>query len=427
MLSNIHQDVEHNPSVRESWHYGFCRSGRLGLPLTQVTAKKRRSEIVSIRIVTRRILSAAGVALALASGMQGAQAQDAIKIAVGAPLTGALAKQGQEVANAVQLAVDEWNAKGGVLGKKIQLVKADDGGNPQVGVAAGEKVAADVDVLGAVWGITSSTCLPVSEILQRGDMVMITPGCSNPKVTDRGMNNVERLCARDDFQAPAAMIFAVKELKAKKIALIDDGTAGPRGQADEAEKKAKELGATTQRIVIRAGDKDFRAVLGTIAKDTDIIYSTPWAPDTALIAKQLADVGLKAKIMGSDTLYEPVDFVQAAGGAAEGSYVTFFVPDMKKIPAAASFVKTFEGKYGSISSYGPLAYEAANILIESIKKAGKADRAAVRDAMRKVNGYKGILGQPIAFDAKGDVATQSLAVYQVKGTGFQLVKTISDK
>src|SRR5215472_10274224 len=84
-------------------------------------------------------------------------AQDVIKIAVGAPLTGPLAKQGQEVANAVKLAADEWNARGGVLGKKIQVVEADDQGNPQIGIAAAEKVAADAAVVGSVWGITSVT------------------------------------------------------------------------------------------------------------------------------------------------------------------------------------------------------------------------------------------------------------------------------
>ncbi|WP_088344265.1 MULTISPECIES: branched-chain amino acid ABC transporter substrate-binding protein [Rhodomicrobium] len=381
---------------------------------------------MSIRSFTQRsLIGAAALAAALTSGFA-ANAQDVIKIAVGAPLTGALAKQGQEVANAVQLAVDEWNAKGGVLGKKIELVPADDGGNPQVGVAAGEKVAADPAILGTVWGITSSTCLPVSEILDRSNIVMITPGCSNPKVTDRGLKTVHRLCARDDFQAPAGVIFSVNDLKAKNIAIIDDGTAGPRGQGDEAEKQAKAMGAKVTRFVIRAGDKDFRAILGTIPKDTDVIYASIWAPEAALIAKQLPDVGLKVKMVGPDGLYEPVDYVQASGGAAEGNYVTFFVPDMKKIPSASAFVSTFEGKYGPISSYGPLAYEAANILLDSIKRAGKADRAAVSAAVRKTDGFKGILGMPISFDAKGDVAKQSLSVYQVKGTGFELVKTISN-
>jgi branched-chain amino acid transport system substrate-binding protein len=105
-------------------------------------------------------------------------------------------------------------------------------------------------------------------------------------------------------------------------------------------------------------------------------------------------------------------------------YVTFLVPDMKRVPGAAAFVNAFEAKYGPLSSYGPLAYEAANIILTAIKKVGRADRAAVRDAVRATRGYRGVLGVPITFDAKGDVAAGSIFVYQVKGTGFQQIKTI---
>lgn len=381
---------------------------------------------MTIRSKSRRSVPGAAFAfaVAVAAFASGAFAQQVIKIAAGAPLTGALAKPGQEVVNAVQLAADEWNAKGGVLGMKIEVVAADDQGNPQIGVAASEKVAADPAIVGAVWGITSSTCIPVSEILEKVNMAIITPGCSNPKVTDRGLKAMYRLCARDDFQGPAGIIFAVNDLKAKKIAIFDDGTTGPRGAADEAEKQAKASGVTVLRYVLRSGDKDFRAVLGTVPKDVDVIYASVWAPDAALMSKQLPDVGLKAPMIGPDGQFEPIDYIQASAGGAEGNYVTFFVPDMKKIPAANAFVKSFEGKYGPISSYGPLAYEGANILFEAIKKAGKADRAAVRDAVHATK-YTGILGMEITFDAKGDVATPSLSVYQVKGNGFDLVKTVT--
>jgi branched-chain amino acid transport system substrate-binding protein len=375
----------------------------------------------------RRFVRGTCVALGLAATalLHPAAAQTPVKIAVGAPLTGPLARQGQEVANAVKLAAQEWNAKGGVLGAQIQVVEADDQGNPQVGVAAGEKVASDSQIVGAIWGITSVTCIPVSETLDRVNMVMITPGCSNPKVTDRGLKTVERMCARDDLQGPAGIEFAVRELKAKKIAIFDDGTVGPRGAADNAEAKAKAMGATPYRFVIRSGDKDFRAILGTVPKDVDVIYSALWAPDAALLAKQLPDVGLDVRVIGPDSEFEPVDYVQAAAGAAEGNYVTFFAPDMTKVPAAVSFVKEYEGKYGQISSYGPLAYEAANILISAIKTAGKADRAAVAQAVRDTKNYSGILGFPISFDGKGDITNAQVYVYQVKGDGFTFLKGIS--
>ena len=371
----------------------------------------------------RFVATVAIAALAITLAAPAAEAQ-VIKIAAGVPLTGPLAKQGQEVANAVKLAVEEWNQKGGVLGRKIEVLEADDQGNPQVGVAAAEKVAADAAVIGAVWGITSVTCIPVSEVLDRVNVALISPGCTNPKVTDRGLKNVNRVCARDDAQGPAGAIFAVQDLKAKKIAVFDDGTTGPKGAADEVEKKAKQLGATVHRYVVRAGDKDFRAVLGTMPKDVNVVYASLWAPEAALIAKQLPDVGLNVRMIGPDGQFEPVDYIQASGGAAEGNYVTFLAPDLKKIPAAAAFVKAFEAKYGAVSSYGPLAYEAANIILEAVKKAGKADRMAVRDAIRATKGYQGILGVPISFDDKGDVAGGVIFVYQVKGTGFEQVKTI---
>lgn len=364
------------------------------------------------------------VALSLITVSLTASGQTAIKIAVGAPLTGPLANQGQEIANAVKLAAEEWNARGGVLGKKIEVMEADDQGNPQIGLAAAEKVAADPAVVGAVWGITSVTCIPVSEILQKSNVVLISPGCTNPRVTDRGLNNTNRVCARDDAQGPAIAMFAIQDLKAKKIAVFDDGTTGPKGAADEFEKRAKTLAAQVLRYQVRAGDKDFRAILGTVPKDIDLINASLWAPEAALIAKQLPDVGLDVRMIGGDSQFEPKDYIEASGGAAEGNYVTFLAPDMRKVPAAAKFVKAFEAKYGPLSSYGPLAYEAANIILEAIKKVGKADRAAIRDAVRATQNYRGVLGVPISFDHKGDVAGGLIFVYQVKGRRFEQIKTI---
>jgi branched-chain amino acid transport system substrate-binding protein len=364
------------------------------------------------------------VVTAIALAPSAAPAQEVVKIAVGAPLTGPLAKHGHEVANAVKLAAEEWNARGGVLGSKVAVLDADDQGNPQVGVAAAEKVAADPAVLGVVYGITSVTCIPSSDVFEKASLAMISPGCTNPKVTDRRLKVVNRVCARDDAQGPAGAMFAVQDLGAKKLAVFDDGTTGPRGAADEFEKQAKRLGATTLRYVVRAGDKDFRAVLGTVPKDVNAIYASLWAPEAALLAKQLPDVGLDVRMIGPDGQFEPVDYIQASGGAAEGNYVTFLVPDMRKTAAARNFVKAFEARHGALSSYGPLAYEATNIILTAIQKVGRRDRAAIRDAVRATRNYRGILGTPISFDDKGDVTGGTIYVYQVKGPGFEQIKTI---
>ena len=379
----------------------------------------------SVAMASGLIAAIVGATWLVSPGM--AEAQEVVKIAAGAPLTGPLAKQGQEVANAVKLAVEEWNARGGVLGKRIEVLDADDQGNPQVGVAAAEKVVADPAVMGAIWGITSVTCIPVSEIFEKDSLVMISPGCTNPAVTDRGLQSVNRLCARDDLQGPAGIVFAVDELKAKKVAVFDDGTTGPRGVADEVEKKGKELGVDIERYVIRSGDKDFRAILGTLPKDIDLIYASLWAPDAALLVKQLPDVGLETRVIGPDGQYEPVDYIEASAGAAEGNYVSFLVPDLKKVPTATAFAESFEAEYGPVSSYGPLAYEATNIVLSAIEKVGDLDRAAIRDAVRATENYTGILGFPISFDDKGDVVGANVYIYQVQGPGFELVSSVSLK
>ncbi len=371
------------------------------------------------------LIAGSVLALSLGFAAPAVQAQDVVKIAAGAPLTGQIAKPGQEVANAVKLAADDWNKKGGVLGKKIEVVEADDQGNPQVGVAAAEKVAADPAVMGTVWGITSVTCIPASEVLARSNIVLITPGCTNPKVTDRGLTTVDRVCARDDLQGPAGLYYMVNTLHMKKIAVFDDGTTGPRGVADAVEAEGKKLEVTIVRYVIRAGDKDFRAILGTIPKDVDGIYAGIWAPDAALIAKQLPDVGLNVRMLGPDGQFEPVDYIQASAGAAEGNYVTFLVPDINKIPAAANFLKEFDAKYGTLSSYGPLAYESANILLTAIQKVGKMDRAAIAAAVRSTTNYNGILGFPITFDDKGDVKGAQVYIYQVKGDHFEQLGAVT--
>ena len=155
--------------------------------------------------------------------------------------------------------------------------------------------------------------------------------------------------------------------------------------------------------MIRSGDKDFRAILGTLPKDIDLIYASLWAPDAALLVKQLPDVGLEVRVIGPDGQYEPVDYIEASAGAAEGNYVSFLVPDLKKVPTATAFVEAFEAEYGPVSSYGPLAYEATNIILSAIEKVGTLDRAAIRDAVRATENYTGILGFPITFDDKGDV------------------------
>ena len=350
-----------------------------------------------------------------------------IKLGVRTALSGSVAKPGNEVLNSVQLAVDEWNAKGGVAAMKIDVVGVDDASNPGQSATVSEKLCADSDIMGVVGSFQSATGIPSTEVLNKCSLGYITPGETNPKVTDRELNNVNRVCPRDDDQGPAVAIYAKDVLNAKKVFVIDDQSTGGKGAADEFDKKAKDLGIATQRGAIKVGDKDFRAILSTMPKDIDAVAFYGFAPEGALVAKQMRELGYNQPIMGGDGLYEPEDFVKASGGAAESAVVSFVGPDIHATPDAANFVKAFESKYGAVSSYGPQAYEAANIILTAIQKVGKADRAAIRDAIRQTKDYKGILGIPITFDAKGDVAGGTIFVFRVREGKFVQDKVIKTR
>jgi branched-chain amino acid transport system substrate-binding protein len=350
-----------------------------------------------------------------------------LKLGVRTALTGSVAKPGQEVLHSVELAVEEWNAKGGIAGMKIEVVGVDDASNPSQAATVSEKLCADNDVVGVVGSFQSATGIPASEVLGKCNLAYVAPGETNPQLTDRGLSNVNRVCPRDDDQGPAVAIYAQETLGAKKVFVLDDQSTGGKGGADEFDKKAKALGIQTQRGAIRVGDKDFRAILGTIPKDVDAVGFFGFAPEGSLIAKQMRELGYQQPLMGIDPLYEPEDFIKASGGAAEGAAVSFVGPDIRTTPAAASFVAAFEGKWGPVSSYGPQAYEAANIILTAAQKVGSTDRAAVRDAVRQTKEYQGILGVPITFNEKGDVAGGTIFIFRVKDGAFVQDKVISTR
>jgi branched-chain amino acid transport system substrate-binding protein len=348
------------------------------------------------------------------TGAGGASGQRTVKLGVRTALSGSVAKPGNEVLQSVQLAAEQWNARGGVAGMRVEVVGVDDASNPGQASTVSQQLCADSDVIGAVGSFQSATGIPSSEVLNKCSLAYIAPGETNPKLTDRGLDNVNRVCPRDDDQGPAVAIYAREVLQANKVFVFDDQSTGGKGLADQFEKQATQLGMTTQRGAIKVGDKDFRAILSTMPRDIDAVYFGGFAPEGALMAKQMRELGYQQPLMGGDPLYEPEDFVRASGGAAEAGVISFIGADIHSVPAAADYLQSFEARYGPVSSYGPQAYEAANIILTGLQKVGNPDRAAVRDAVRQTRDYQGVLGIPITFDQKGDVAGGQIFVFRVK-------------
>ena len=293
-----------------------------------------------------------------------------------------------------KLAVAEWNTKGGVLGKQIEVLEADDQGNPQVGVAAGEKVAADPAVMGAVWGITSVTCIPVSEIFEKADLVMISPGCSNPKVTDRGLKSVTA-CARATIcrARPASSSRSTSSRRRRSRSSTTAPPAARRGRRGGEEGKAHGRGGSALRHPLwRQGlPRD----LGTVPKDVDLIYATLGRPTRPLSRSSSRTSALTSRMGGPDGQYEPVDYIEASAGAAEGNYVTFFVPDMKKLPTADAFVEAFEAEYGTSAPTARLPMRPPTSCSPPSRRSARpiALRSATRCAPPKLHGHPGFPDQ----------------------------------
>lgn len=369
-------------------------------------------------------LMALAILVAIPETAQAAAKQ--IKIGVTGPMTGDQARWGLDLLHSVEVAAEEVNGKGGILGAKVVVVGEDDQHTPKLGEAVAQKFVDDKEIMGVVGPYNSAVVLAVTPIYEKGNLVHVGASFSNPKITEQGFKTVFRVNSRDDRQGPAGAEYILKTLKAKKIAVLDDQTTFGKGVADEFIKKTEGEGVKAKRTVIKAGDKDFRAVLGTLPKDTQAIYFGGYAPEGALLVRQLKELGLKAVFVGPDGLFEPEDYIKASGGAAEGSVVTGLAAPPESVPAAKEFIKKYEAKFGTIGPYSLNAYDAANIIFAAVKKAGKFDRAAIAEEVAKTKDYKGISsGRPITFDKKGDNVNAAVYVYKVAGGKFSLVREIT--
>ncbi len=377
------------------------------------------------------------VLLAFVLGLVGCGPREpVVKIGFVAPLTGDQAPQGQDMLRGAQLAVERANAQGPILpGHRLELVALDDQRNPTQAVAAAKKLISDRDVVAVIGHLNSSCTMPASAIYHQAHLLQITPVSSNPQISRQGFDTFYRTCATDDLQGPAAALFAVNELGARNIFILDDMTTYGRGLANEFEKKLKNMPMVRRsdgevfsiRILghegITQGDKDFVPLLTKIKSlNPDLVYFAGMFPEGALLIKQRAEVGLSSRFMGGDGLFDAALIKLATPHAAEGIYLTTIGSDMHQIPTAQAFVKEYEGRFGPIGAYSAYAYEATGIAIEAIRRAGKKDRAAVLAAMKALKDYSGLFG-PHNFDEKGDSLIRDIGIFTVKNGTFTFVKT----
>lgn len=352
----------------------------------------------------------------------GQQQANVIRIGVVAPLTSDQAEIGIDLKNGAVMAVEEANAAGGVLGKKLEVAQMDDKHDPKEAVAVAQKLITDPLVVAVVGHLNSNCSIPASSKYHEAHIAMISPASTNPELTKKGYPEIFRVCATDAFQGPFGAEFAIKNLGNKRIAVLHDRSQYGQGLADEFRKAVNQLGLKELIFEgITQGDRDFNAILTKVKSlNPDLIYFGGMYPEGGLLAKQMRELGIKAQYMGGDGLYVP-GYIDIAGKNAEGSIMTFLAPPWDEFPAAKAFVSKFVPKYGQIKTYAPFAYDAANIIIDAIKRAGTTDRAAIVKAIHETKDFNGVVGIT-NFDEKGDTTNKAMFIYTVKDGKFVLYK-----
>lgn len=349
-----------------------------------------------------------------------------VRIGAASPLTGPQAHIGIDIKNGTQLAVDDINASGlSIGGKKVklELLAEDDEANPTKATTVAQKLV-DAKVVGVVGHFNSGASIPASKIYSDAGLVQISPGSTNPKYTQQGFKTTYRVVANDDQQGPVCAQYAVGKLGVKNIAVIDDSTAYGQGLANAFEAKATALGAT---IVAHEHttdkDTDFTAILTAIkSKNPDLVFFGGIDTQAGPMAKQMAGLGIKARLLGGDGMQTP-NFLKLAGEAAEGAMAS--IPGLPKelMPGGKAFLEKFKSKFNAeVELFAPMGYDAVFVIVEAMKSAGSTEPARILAEMQKTQ-FNGVIG-PIAFDEKGDLRDGPLTIYAVKSGKWEAIETV---
>lgn len=351
---------------------------------------------------------------------------DAGEIVIGevAAMTGNTATFGTSSHAGTQMAVDEVNAAGGLLGKKLRLVMEDDQSKPgEAGIVA-KKLISREKVIAMLGEVASGKSLEMGPICQKAGVPMISPASTNPKVTEVG-DHIFRICFIDPFQGTVMAKFAMSR-GWKKVAILTDTKQDYSVGLSQFFKEyfAKNGGTITGEQSYGSGDKDFKAQLTAIKGGSpDAIFASGYYNETGLIAAQARELGINAPLLGGDGWDSP-SLVQVAGKAIEGSFFSNHFSNEDTSPHIQEFVKRFKAKHGNVpDAMAALGYDSAMILADAIKRAGTTEGKALRDAIAATKDYQAITGK-ITLDEKRN-ANKSAVILTIKDGKFSYVETLA--
>ncbi|HEX4121920.1 MAG TPA: ABC transporter substrate-binding protein [Verrucomicrobiae bacterium] len=355
----------------------------------------------------------------------GASGSDVIKVGEFASLTGKEADFGQSSHDGTELAIEELNASGGVLGKKLELHTEDDQSKQGESKTIARKLISRDGVVAMLGEVASGRSLEAAPVCQESKIPQISPSSTNPKVTEIG-DYIFRICFTDPQQGKVLAQFALGTLKAHHVAILTDAatpySVGLATYFKDAYTAAG--GEVVAEQKYSSGDKDFNAQLTAIkAANPDALFVPGYYTEVCLIARQAHDLGITVPLFGGDG-WESPQLISIGGDAVDGDYFsTHFSPD-EKDPAVEKFVHDFQAKYGMVpDAMAALGYDSAMLLADAMKRAGSSDGPKVRDALAATKDFPGITGN-ITIDPERN-AKKALVIIQVKGGKFHLVQKIA--
>jgi branched-chain amino acid transport system substrate-binding protein len=339
------------------------------------------------------VVFAAGLAFAGSANAQ-------IKIGVTGPITGPNASFGAQLTTGVAQAAADFNAKGGILGQKIDVEQGDDVSDPKQGVSVANKFVGD-GVKWVVGPFNSGVTIPASDVYADNSVLMITPSATNPKVTDRGLWDVFRTCGRDDQQGRLWADLALGKLKNAKIAIVHDKTTYGQGLADAA-KGFMNAGGKKEVLYegVNAGEKDYSAIVSKIkASGAEYLMWGGLHTEGGLIVRQMRDQGMTTVMISGDGITDN-EFASIGGPGVEGTLMSFG-PDPRDNPAGKEIVAEIRAKGFEPEGYTMYSYAAMQIIKAAAEKAKSLDPKKMAEVMHSGMTFKTVIGD-IAYDKKGD-------------------------
>ncbi len=342
-------------------------------------------------------------------------AGNVVKIGVQAPITGKYANEGQSIDNGVRLIVDQYNAKGGVLGKKIEVVSCDDEGKAQKAAICARKLV-NAGVMAVIGSYTSGATEAAQTTYYRNKVLQTSDGTSDT-LTKHKYWTFFRNSFQNSAQADFTAKYLVKDKGYKRIAILSDYSSYSTGLADSVEKAIKKEGGNLiYKGKIKSGTQNFTAILTKIKSlKPDVIYFSGYYTDGGLLRAQQQQLGIKADFVGGDSNDNP-DFIKLAGSSAKGTIlINFPTPEFLPYDIAKQFLKDYKAKYGKMpaSIWTLMNIDGLRAILYGVEQTKSFDTKKISDFLHQLKDFPGITG-PVSFDEKGERVNTKFNVYEIQ-------------